>query len=151
MLSALLQFFQYSHNIWLRWSKLYTTLQHTYNFSRFLLNFSGRMLTCQHQMISGDCIFSLYVLLRYWKHILYQKCTLPTEILFSSFVRPHYRKSPPPYGEGLYFRPNHLYTAYRSVVNFQPDHLYTKYRSMVNFLCTYILASAKRKANRAFR
>ena len=62
----------------------------------------------------------------------------------------YYRKSPPPYGEGLNFRPNHLYTAYRSAVNFQPDHLYTTYRSVVNFLCTYILARTKQKVNRTF-
>ena len=61
-----------------------------------------------------------------------------------------YGKSPPPYGEGLYFQPNHLYTAYRSAVNFQPDHLYTTYRSVVNFLCTHILARTKRKVNRTF-
>lgn len=48
---------------------------------------------------------------------------------------PHYVKSPPPYGEGLNFRPNHLYTAYRSVVN---------------FLYTYILARTKQKVNRTF-
>ena len=46
------------------------------------------------------------------------------------FIYPHYGKSPSPCGEGLYFRPNHLYTTYRSVVN---------------FLCAYILASANRK------
>lgn len=63
---------------------------------------------------------------------------------------PHYVKSPPPYGEGLNFRPNHLYTAYRSAVNFQPDHLYITYRSVVNFLCTYILARTKQKVNRTF-
>ena len=46
------------------------------------------------------------------------------------FIYPHYGKSPSPCGEGLYFRPNHLYTTYRSVVN---------------FLCAYILASTNRK------
>ena len=45
------------------------------------------------------------------------------------FIYPHYGKSPSPCGEGLYFRPNHLYTTYRSVVN---------------FLCAYILASTNR-------
>ena len=69
---------------------------------------------------------------------------------FSSFACPHYGKSPPPYGEGLYFQPNHLYTAYWSAVNFQPDHLYTTYRSVVNFPYTSILAGTKRKVNRAF-
>ena len=37
----------------------------------------------------------------------------------------------------------------RQGLYFQPDHLYTTYRSVVNFLCTCILASAKRKVNRA--
>ena len=58
---------------------------------------------------------------------------------FLHLFRPHYGKSPPPCGEGLYFRPNLLYTAYWSAVNFQPDHLYTTYRSVVNLLYTYIL------------
>ena len=35
-----------------------------------------------------------------------------------------YGESPSPYGEGLYF---------------QPDHLYTTYRSVVDFVYTYIL------------
>ena len=38
------------------------------------------MLTRQHQMISGDCIFPFYVFFCYWKHILYQKCTLPAVV-----------------------------------------------------------------------
>ena len=62
---------------------------------------------------------------------------------------PHYVKSPPPYGEGLNFQPNHLYTAYWSAVNFRPNHLYTAYWSAVNFLYAYILASTKRKVKMA--
>ena len=76
-------------------------------------------------------------------------CLIPLE--FSSFVPSslwEYGKSPSPFGEGLNFQPNHLYTAYRSAVNFQPDHLYTTYRSVVNFLCTNKLPSTKRKVNR---
>ena len=182
------------------------------------------MFTCQHQMISSYGIFSLYVLICYWKHILYQKSTLPAIIqfhnmdnitglscflflLYNSLIfinlagqgyhpinssacifkaiivwsisclvafeiwirhilkklvfynikpcflhsfQPHYGKSPPPCGEGLYFRPNHLYTAYWSAVNFQPDHLYTTYRSVVNFPCAFILTSTWRKVNKTF-
>ena len=53
-----------------------------------------------------------------------------------------------PYGEGLNFQSNHLYTAYWSAVNFQPDHLYTTYRSVVNFLCAFILTRGNRKVNK---
>ena len=56
-------------------------------------------------------------------------------------------KDPSPYGEGLYFRPNHLYTAYWSAINFHLDHLYTTYRSVVIFLYTYTLASTKGKGD----
>lgn len=68
----------------------------------------------------------------------------------SSFFHscPHYVKSPSPFGEGLNFRPNHLYTAYRSAVNLQPDHLYPTYRSVANLLCTIILTSTKQKVKK---
>lgn len=76
------QLLQYHHNVRLRWREFNTTLQHPHNFSRFLLNLSGSMLTCQHQMISSDCIFPFYVFFCYRKHILYQKCALPAVVQF---------------------------------------------------------------------
>ncbi len=82
-LSAFPQFFKYRYNIWLCWSELYAAFQHTHNFFRFLPNLSGGMLTCQHQMISGDCVFPLYVFFHYRKHILYQKCALPAVVQFN--------------------------------------------------------------------
>lgn len=82
-LSAFSQFLQYRHNIRLCWRELYATFQHIPDFSRFLLNLSGSVLTCQYQMISGDRVFSLYVFFRYREHILYQKCALPTVIQFN--------------------------------------------------------------------
>ena len=82
-LSVFSQLFQYCYNVWLCWSEFYTTLQHTHDFSCFLLNFFGSMLTCQYQMISGDCVFPLYVFFHYRKHILYQKCALPAVVQFN--------------------------------------------------------------------
>ena len=79
-----LQFLQYRHNIWLRWSKFNTMFQHPHNFSRFSLNLSGGMLTGQHQMISGNRVFSFYVFFCYRKHILYQKCAFPAVIQFDN-------------------------------------------------------------------
>ncbi len=40
------------------------------------------MFTRQHQMISGNCIFPIYVFFNNRKHILYQKCTLPAIIQY---------------------------------------------------------------------
>ena len=77
------QFFQYRHNVRLRWSELHATLQHTHDFFRFLLNLSSNMLTRQHQMISGNCVFPFYVFFHYRKHILYQKRTLSAVIQFN--------------------------------------------------------------------
>ena len=71
ILSVPLQILQYRHNVRLCWSEFYATFQHTHNFFRFLLNLSSSMLTCQHQMISGNCVFPLYVFFRYREHILY--------------------------------------------------------------------------------
>lgn len=84
MLPAHPQFLQYRHNIWLRWRKFNSTLQHPYNLSRFLLNLFNSMFACQHQMVPGDCIFTFYIFLCYWKHILYQKCAFPAVIQFSN-------------------------------------------------------------------
>lgn len=67
-------------------------------------------------------------------------------VFFIRFL--HYIKSPPPFGEGLNFQPNHLYPAYRSAANFQPDHLYPAYQSAANFLRVYILTTTKKKVNR---
>lgn len=82
-LSALYQLLQYRHNVRLRWSKLDTSLQHPHNFPRFLLNLSDGMLTRQHQTISVDYVFPLYIFFCYRKHILYQKYTLPAVVQFN--------------------------------------------------------------------
>lgn len=59
----------------------------------------------------------------------HNKRKIPINGLFVPFMG----KSPSPCGERLYYRLNHLYTAYRSVVN---------------FLCIFIQADAKRNVNR---
>ena len=59
----------------------------------------------------------------------HNKRKIPINGLFVPFMG----KSPSPCGERLYYRLNHLYTAYRSVVT---------------FLCIFIQADAKRNVNR---